>query len=157
MRKQSTIAITGAVLTTVLFALSAFAVCAFARDHKDLNGTWSLIPTRSDFAGEPVVQSGTVTIFEREGNISVSRNFVYDGAAQTYFYKYITDGPKNATIHADKDFKSKTKWDHDVLRVTTMQSGETTEESYTLAPDGALMVSVAREGHRPINLVFERE
>jgi hypothetical protein len=50
-------------LITLLFALSAFA-----RDHVALNGTWTLIPAKSDFAGQPVVQTGTVTIKEREGN-----------------------------------------------------------------------------------------
>jgi hypothetical protein len=152
MRKLSTTLIAGAVLTTLLFALSAFA-----REHRELNGTWSLIPTKSDFAGEPVIQSGTVTIFEREGNITVSRNFVYDGPDQTYFYRYMTDGPKNATIHVDKDLKSKVRWDHEVLEVTTTHSGAITEESYTLEADGTLVVRVLRPGRKPIHLFFERE
>jgi hypothetical protein len=155
MRKQSTFAIGGAVLATVLFAI--FAVTAIAREHKELNGTWSLIPTKSDFAGEPVIQSGTVTIFERQGNITVSRNFVYNGPDQNYFYKYITDAPNNATIHADKDLKSKARWDHAVLEVTTTEGGATTEESYMLAEDGTLVVRVLRPGRAPINLFFERE
>ena len=66
MQKYSTISITGAVFTTLLFAFSAFA-----RDRTALNGTWTLVPTRSDFAGQPVVQTGTVTINEREGIITV--------------------------------------------------------------------------------------
>jgi hypothetical protein len=152
MKRHSASVIAGAILTAALFAFGAFA-----REHKELNGTWSLIPTKSDFAGEPVIQSGTVKIFEREGNITVSRNFVYDGADQTYFYKYITDGPKNATIHAGGDLKSKVKWDHDVLEVTTTEPGGTTEESYTLSSDGTLVVRVLRPGRRPINLFFERE
>jgi hypothetical protein len=152
MKRHSTSVIAGAILTAALFAFSAFA-----REHKELNGTWSLIPTKSDFAGEPVIQSGTVKIFEREGNITVSRNFVYDGDDQTYFYKYITDGPKSATIHADRDFKSKVKWDHDVLEVTTTEPNGTTEESYTLSSDGTLVVRVLRPGRRPVNLFFERE
>ena len=57
MRTNSTTIITGAVLTTLLFAFSAMA-----RDHSTMNGTWTLVPTKSDFAGQPVVQTGTVTI-----------------------------------------------------------------------------------------------
>ena len=121
MRTYSATAITGAVLTTLLFAFSAFA-----HDHTALNGTWTLVPARSDFAGQPVVQTGTVTINERQGIITVSRNFVYEGATETFFYRDITDANNNATIHTGKDLKSKTSWDHDVLKVTTTQSGAVT-------------------------------
>ena len=126
-------------MTTLLFAFSAFA-----RDHSALNGTWTLVPAKSDFAGQPVVQTGTVTINDRQGIIIVSRNFVYEGATETFFYRDITDAENNATIHTGKDLKSKTRWDHDVLKVTTTQSGAITLESYTLAADGTMMVSVVR-------------
>ena len=142
MRTYSATAITGAVLTTLLFAFSAFA-----HDHTALNGTWTLVPARSDFAGQPVVQTGTVTINERQGIITVSRNFVYEGATETFFYRDITDANNNATIHTGKDLKSKTSWDHDVLKVTTTQDGAITIESYTLAADGTMLVSVVRPEH----------
>jgi hypothetical protein len=152
MKPDPTTKLVQAVLTALLFAL-----CAFARDHSALNGTWTLVPATSDFAGQSVVQTGTVTIADRQGIIIVSRRFVYAGAAETYFYRDITDAENNATIHTGKDLKSKTRWDHDVLKVTSTQSGETTLESYTLAADGTMMVSVARPEHRPITLVFHRE
>jgi hypothetical protein len=152
MRTHSTPSITGAVLTTLLFAFSAFA-----RDHIILNGTWTLVPTKSDFAGQPVVQTGTVTINEREGIITISRNFVYAGAGETYFYRDMTDAQNNATIHTGKDLKSKTRWDHDVLKAIITESGAVTVESYSLAPDGSMMVSVARPEHTPITLVFRRQ
>src|ERR1017187_6536284 len=150
MRTYSTTAITGAVLTTLLCAFSAIA-----RDHSALNGTWTLVPARSDFAGQRVVQTGTVTINDREGIITVSRNFVYEGAAETFFYSDMTDAENNATIHTGKDLKSKTRWDHDVLKVTTTQFGAVTLESYTLAGDGTMMVSVVRPDHKLITLVFQ--
>jgi hypothetical protein len=152
MRTYSATAITGAVLTTLLFAFSAFA-----HDHTALNGTWTLVPARSDFAGQPVVQTGTVTINERQGIITVSRNFVYEGATETFFYRDITDANNNATIHTGKDLKSKTSWDHDVLKVTTTQDGAITIESYTLAADGTMLVSVVRPEHKPITLVFQHK
>jgi hypothetical protein len=67
MRINSTTTIAGAVLTAALFAFSAFA-----HEHTALNGTWTLVPANSDFAGQPVIQTGTVTIDERQGNITVS-------------------------------------------------------------------------------------
>ena len=152
MRKHSAVTITGAVLTTLLLAFAAFA-----HDHTALNGTWTLVPTKSDFAGQPVVQTGSVTINERQGVITVSRSFMYEGAAETFFYRDITDAENNATIHTGKDLKSKTSWDHDVLKVTTTQYGTITLERYTLAADGTMMVSVARPNHKPITLVFQHK
>jgi hypothetical protein len=152
MRRYSATTITGAVLTTILCACSAFA-----RDHSALNGTWRLTPAKSDFAGQPVVQTGTVTISDRQGIVIVSRSFVYKGATETFFYKDVTDAENNATIHSGKDLKSKTGWDHGVLKVTTTQSGATTLERYTLAADGTMLVSVVRPEHEPITLVFQRQ
>ncbi|MGA2186527.1 MAG: hypothetical protein ABSH47_26215 [Bryobacteraceae bacterium] len=152
MKNYSTTTITGAVLATLLCAFSAFG-----RDHTALNGTWTLVPARSDFAGQRVVQTGTVTIDERQGNITVSRSFAYDGAKETFFYSDTIDSQNRATIHTGKDLKSKTEWDHDVLKVMTTQSGETTIESYSLAEDGAMMVSVIRPEHKPVTLVFQRK
>jgi hypothetical protein len=139
-------------LTTLLFAFSAFA-----RDRTALNGTWTLVPADSDFSGQRVVQTGTVTINERQGNITVSRRFVYEGATETFFYSDVTDSEHNATIHTGKDLKSKTRWDHDVLKVTTTESGAITLESYSLAADGTMMVSVVRPEHKPITLVFQHK
>jgi hypothetical protein len=150
MKTYST-TITAAVLTTLLFACSAIA-----RDHRALNGTWTLVPTKSDFAGQSVVQTGTVTIDDRQGIITVSRSFVYAGAAETFFYSDMTDAEHNATIHSGKDLKSKTKWDGDVLKVTTTQSRAVTVESYALTADGDMTVSVARPDHKPITLFFQR-
>jgi hypothetical protein len=139
-------------LTTLLFAFSALG-----RDHSALNGTWRLVPTMSNFAGQAVVQSGTVTISDRQGIIIVSRSFVYEGTTESFFYRDVTDAENNATIHTGKDLKSRTRWDHDVLKVTTTQSGVATLESYTLSTDGAMMVSVVRPEHKPLALVFQRQ
>jgi hypothetical protein len=144
-------AITGAVLATLLFASSTFA-----RQHTALNGTWTLIPTRSDFAGQPVIQTGTVTINERQGDISVERNFAYEGATGTTFYRDMIDSENSATIHTGKEFKTKARWDHDALKVTTTQSGAVTVETYTLTGDGTLMVNVTRPDHKTITLYFQR-
>ena len=152
MRPYSATAITGAVFMTLLLAFSAFA-----HDHSALNGTWTLVPAKSDFAGQSVVQTGTVTINEREGIVTVSRSFVYEGATETFFYRDITDAENNATIHTGKDLKSKASWDHDVLKVTTTQYGAITLERYTLAADGTMMVSVVRPDHKLITLVFQHK
>ena len=123
-----------------------FAFTAFARDRTLLNGTWTLVPTKSDFAGQPVIQTGTV-----------SRSFAYEGATETFFYRDLTDSENNATIHRGKELKSKTKWDHDILKVITTQSNAVTVESYSLAADGTMLASVTRPDRKPITLVFQRK
>jgi hypothetical protein len=35
-----------------------FAGCALANNHHSLNGTWQLIPARSEFNGEPAISNG---------------------------------------------------------------------------------------------------
>src|SRR5271154_6637858 len=131
MRTYPATKITEAVLITLVFAVSAFA-----HEHVALNGTWTLVPTQSDFAGQPVIQTGSVTINERDGDITVSRSFKYEGASDTFFYRALTDSENNATIHTGKELKTRSKWDHDVLKVTTTESGAITLESYSLGPDG---------------------
>jgi hypothetical protein len=140
-------------VTALLFAISAFAT-----DRSALNATWTLIPAKSDFQGQPVLQTGTVTISDHTGVTVISRSFVYEGAADTFFYSDSTANSRNSpTIHSGKDLKTKTKWEHDVLKVTTTVSGAVTVESYTLAPDGTMRVDVERPDSKPITLVFQRQ
>ena len=127
---------------------------AFASDHRALNGTWKLIPARSEFAGEPVIQTGTVTINDREHNIYISRNFTYEGQNQTVNYSFSTDGRENSSIYEGKAFKSKAKWEGDELKVTSMQDNVTTAERYSLSGDGTMMLIVERPGHRTRYVVF---
>jgi hypothetical protein len=147
-------------ITTIAVAAVAMLLLAsnvFAYDHKALNGTWTLVPAKSEFAGEPVVQTGMVTISDHDGVIILERNFVYEGAKETYFYQDSLGSEHNDTIHSGKDLKTKTRWDHDVLKVTTTQSGAVTLESYSLAPDGTMTVNVTRPERKPITLVFVRK
>jgi hypothetical protein len=146
-------------MKTRIFVISGllFAVSAFAASHTALNGTWVLEPTQSDFGGQPVIQTGTVTINERQGDITVSRDFKYEGASETFFYRDMTDSENNATIHSGKDLKSKAKWDHDALKVITTQSGAVTTETYSLAANGSMTATVVKPGSKTITLVFVRK
>jgi hypothetical protein len=143
-----------ASIFTVAFLTASAAIAA---DHKSLNGTWVLEPTRSEFAGEPALQTGTVTINDREHNITVTRNFTYDGANDTFSYSFSTDGRENSTIHQGKSFKSKAKWDGDILKVTTTQNDVTIVERYSMAPDGSMKLLVERPGHKMISLYFQHQ
>lgn len=99
------------------------------------------------------METGTVTINEREGDITVSRDFKYEGAKETYFYKDMVDSENSATIRKD-GVKSKARWDHDALKVVTTKDGAITTETYTLAPDGTMKVNVDKPGSKPITLTF---
>jgi hypothetical protein len=99
-----------------------------------------------------------VTISDHQGVTVISRSFKYEGAAETFFYSDSTGSSEySPTIHSGKDLKTKTKWDHDILKVTTTQSGAVTLESYTLAADGTMRVGVERPVGKPIALVFQRQ
>ena len=139
-----------------LASLVLFATAAFA-GHHDLNGTWSLVPTKSDFGGMPVIQTGSVTINDREHNIYISRSFTFDGGNKSTSFSFSTDGRENSSIREGKTFKSKAKWDGHVLKVTTTQDGLTEVERYSLEPDGILHLSVERAGHPPQMFLFERQ
>lgn len=152
MSQHSRMKITRAVLTTLLFALPLAA-----SDHAAFNGTWTLVPARSDFAGQSVVQTGTVTIKSQDRVIIVERNFKYEGIGETYFYRDVSDANGGATIRTGKDLKSKTKWDHDVLKVTTTLDGAVTVETYALSLDGGMKVNVMRPGRKAVELAFERK
>ena len=146
-----------AAIAEAVLTMSLFAISAFARDHNVLNGIWTLVPAKSDFAGQPMVQTGTVTIRERQGIIIVERSFAYEGATETFFYDDSTGNSRNSTtVRTGNNLKTKTVWDHDVLKVTTTLSGAVTQESYSLAADGTMLVSVLRPDHRPFTLVFQR-
>jgi hypothetical protein len=143
--------------TSIVTATLLVAFSAFAHDHTALNGTWVLVPTESNFGGQPVIQTGTVTINERQGDISVERNFAYEGASETFFYRDMTDSENGATIKTSKELKSKANWDHDILKVKTTQGGVVTTESYSLAGNGSMTVNVVKPGSKTIMLVFVRK
>lgn len=136
--------------------LAVFAGTALAAHHHELNGTWQLIPARSELNGQPAIESGTVTINDREGNVFVNRNFNVEDANQTVTSHVATDARANSTIK-EPGFRSKAKWYGDVLQVTTTHEGITTKEQYSLQPDGTMLLHVDRTGRPSENLYFQRQ
>ena len=134
-----------------------FAASVFAANHHSLNGTWTLIANRSDFAGGTMIQNASVTINDRQHNIYISRNFTSTGENTTSSYTFETDGRENSTIHQGKTFKSKAKWDDDVLKVTTTRENGVESERYSLQADGTLMLIIDRPDHRTLTLYFQRQ
>lgn len=128
-----------------------------ASDHQALNGTWRLIPARSDLGGEPAIQTGTVTISDRQRNVYVARDFTFDADRVTVSTNFRTEGPENSSIHQGASFKSKAKWEGKELKVTSTSDNVTSTERYSLSGDGTLMLVVERPGHRTITLFFERQ
>jgi len=142
--------------SNIALGLMLLAGTALAANHHSLNGTWKLIPNRTEYAGEPAVQTGTVTINDREHNIYISRSFSYDGQNQTSDYNFTTDGRENSSIRQGKTFKTKAKWDGRILNVTTIGDKGEEHERYSLEPDGTMMLVVERPGHSPMTLHFEQ-
>ena len=142
---------------SALAIFAAFgAAPALANHHHELNGTWQLVPARSVLNGEPAIQTGTVNINDREGNVWVERNFTLDSGNQTATTSFATDSRHNASIK-QPGFKSKAKWEGDMLKVTTDHEGVTTLERYSLVGDGTLMLQVERTGRPSETLYFQRQ
>ena len=146
--------LTGAATLAIFAGLGAGL--SFASNHHVLNGTWQLVPSRSELHGEPAIQTGTVTINDREGNIYVQRNFDLDSANLSTSTSFATDARAKTSIK-EPGFKSKAKWDGDVLKVTTIHEGISTVERYSLRDDGAMMLQIDRTGHQPEILFFEHQ
>lgn len=142
------------VFLASMAAVALFAAMGFADGHQNLNGTWILAPI-SGYATE--IKTATITITDREHNIYISRKFTYDDPSQTVSYSFTTDSREGATIRQGKTFKSKAKWDGDILKVTTIRDNVTEREQYSLRPDGMLMLSIERAGHPPLTLYFQRQ
>jgi hypothetical protein len=129
---------------------------AWAVNHHELNGTWQLIPARSELHGEPAIQTGTVAINDREGNIWVEHNFNLENADQSVSTTFATDAREKTSIK-EPGFKSKAKWDGHVLKVTTNHEGFTTVERYSLLGDGTMMLQVDRTSRPSETLYFQRQ
>lgn len=144
----------GSILLALPFLL---ATLAFANQKHALNGAWRLAPARSQFAGEPVIQTGTVTIADRQHNIYISRNYNFEGESGAVSYQASTDGRENSSIHEGKAFKTKARFEGGDLVVTATQDNITTTERYHLNPDDTMTLTVDRPGHRTLVLSFERQ
>ena len=144
----------GAVALAVVAGF--WAAPAFANHHHELNGTWQLVPARSELHGEPAIQTGTVSINDREGNVWVERNFNLDNGNSTVSTNFATDSREKASIK-EPGFKSKAKWDGDVPKVTTLHEGVTTVERYSLLGDGTMVLHVERTGHPAETLYFQHQ
>ena len=142
---------------SLLVAASIFLSAGVAlAHHHELNGTWQLVPTRSQLNGEPAIQSGTVTINDREGNIYVDRSFSLEDGNRSVTTSFSTDARAKTSIK-QTGFKSKAKWEGNMLKVVTTNDGMTTIERYSLAGDGTLVLQVERSGRPSETLYFERQ
>ena len=151
MRKQCNFVALGLALCTLC------AAAAFADSHHELNGTWVLLPSKSDFAGQPPLKSATLTVYDRQHNIYISRTFAFQGPQGTSSYTLSLDGGENSTIHDGKIVRSKARWEGNVLKVTTTVDGVPSVERYTLEADGRLLGIVERPDHQTMTLTFVRQ
>jgi hypothetical protein len=137
-------------------AFAIFAGYALAANHHELNGTWRLVPARSEFHDEPGIRYGVTTIDDREGNIYILRNFTYGDENQSTTSTFSTDARANTSIK-EPGIRSKTQWEHDVLKVATTRDGTTTVERYSLGGDGSMVLTIVRPGHAVETLLFQRQ
>ncbi len=143
----------GTHFRALLLAAVLVGSTAMAASHHQLNGTWKLVSARN----EPGLQSGTVTIFDREHNIYIARNLTLARGNDTLQYNFSTDGRENSSIHEGRTTKTKAKWEGGDLVVTVKQDTVTSTERFHLNPDDTLTLTVDRPGSDTTTLIFERQ
>jgi len=137
-------------------SLLIFSAAAWARDHHELDGTWKLLPTRSELNGEPPFASGTVTINDYNGKIYLMQHFSLGDSTDFSSAGFTLEGHYNDVIRSRAGFWGVVSWEEDTLHVKTTENGDTTVERFTIEPDGILMMSFQRPGHQTIRLYFQR-
>jgi hypothetical protein len=124
--------------------------------HHDLNGTWTLLPLRSTFNGEPEMTAGTVVINDFEDKISLAENFTYANPLQQATASFSISGRHNEKIRQG-DLEARAKWDHGTLEVDATENGVPQVELFNLLSDGTMMMTLERPGHPAVSLLFERQ
>jgi hypothetical protein len=141
------------IVTTGILAL--FSGLAWAGRH-ELNGTWTLVPLRSTFGGEPEMTAGTVVINDFEDNISLAENFSYANPLQQAIASFSMTGRHGEKIRQG-NLEARAKWDHETLEVDATENGVPQVQRFNLTPDGTMMMTVERPGHPAVSLLFERQ
>jgi hypothetical protein len=134
--------------------LALFSGLAWA-GHHDFNGTWTLVPLRSTFNGEPEMTAGTVVINDFEDKISLAETFAYANPLQQATASFSVEGRHGQKIRQG-DLEAKAKWDHETLEVDATENGITQVQRFNLLPDGTMMMTLERSGHPAVSLLFER-
>jgi hypothetical protein len=134
--------------------LALFSGLAWAGRH-DFNGTWTLLPLRSTFNGEPEMTAGTVVINNFEDKISLAENFAYTNPLQQATASFSIAGRHGEKIRQG-DLEARAKWDHETLEVDAAENGVPQVQRFSLLPDGTLMMTLERPGHPAVSLLFER-
>ena len=139
-------------------AVLLFSAGAWARDHRqDVNGTWKLIPTRSELNGEPAIESGTVTSDDHGGKIHLAQNFAFAAPTESASANFTLEGRENNVIRSGGSFWGIANWSNDTLQVSVTDNSSNSTERLSLEPDGTMVMNFERSGHRPVRLFFERE
>ena len=130
---------------------------ANANNASGFNGTWTLIPSRSDFGGQQPIQAGTVKIEVQPNNVYISRDFRYGDKGETESYNFNPDAGKVIRIRYGQVFKTKGEWDGDSIKVSNKEKHSKEVERYTLDSDGILKLVINSPDEQPVTLFFQRQ
>jgi hypothetical protein len=115
-------------------------VGASAQAHPNLTGTWVLQLERSDFGGQPSIQSRTDVIEHNEPKLTIKRTIEYSGEVTTTTGVYAVDGTLYKNRNGQTTWSSTLRWDGPTLVIVsdfvTPQMEYTVTDRYTLSADG---------------------
>jgi hypothetical protein len=121
-------------------AVAACIAIAHAQSKTDLSGTWKLNLDQSDFGPLPKLTSRIDKIEHHGKDLKIATTQVGPQGEFSYEMKYVIDGSEVTNTVVGNPFKSKLKFEGDVLVIETQGSINgndfTMVERYTLSADG---------------------
>jgi hypothetical protein len=145
-----------------------------AKARPDLNGTWTLDKSKSDFGPfreRPIAKAdATLVVSQHDPELKVTRTLSLNGQQETKEFTYYADerGETNPASIGGGEVKSKTKWDGDKVLVHSKitrqgQRGDfeiDTTEKWQVSSDGKTLTQTidisGQFGLQELKLVYHR-
>ena len=147
----------------LLLSLSGWLMAADAKPN--LSGAWKLNVGKSDFGPLPGPTSRTLKIDHEDPSLKIAVTEVKQQGEVSYQASYTTDGKENVNTNRGNTFRSKLKWDGDVLVIETkgtFAGGEVTARDKWTLSDGGKTLTIERHlasemGEVDQKLLLEKE
>jgi hypothetical protein len=151
-------------LLVISLAASWFGT-GFAQSKPDMNGTWKLNVSKSDFGILPAPESRTDVIEYADPEFKITTNVSAANGKQSYTARFTTDGKEGTSTIGQRELKYTAGWEGNALVVntkTTFNGQDVTIKSvWTLSDDGKTLTQSAHfttpVGETDQKSVFEKQ
>lgn len=130
--------------TFLALALAAFAVSPLAA-KQNFTGTWTMVPTKSDFGAMPAPSKYEQKIEHNDPNLKITISQTGQRGDRSNDFVYHTGGKETTNDTRGGSMKSKAKWEGDTLVInsTMMIQGNPVPvvDRYNIGADGMLTLT----------------